>query len=167
MSCLPNLTKESLLHNQLVDKIISIPVPLKSISLRDMTKMTIEDWITSFKATRLTYPDETNRFNQQALPIISTNDLFQDASINRTRPVDLADGIYYNSPYAPIVTIKDSRITRAEIYMPLDTVRPSVVWHFDYTGSDVKSYREFTPDTRLEWDGPSEEMKKMWKEYTA
>ena len=165
MSCLPNLTKEALLHNELVDKILSTPTPLKSISLKDMTKMTTEDWIAFFKATGLKYPDETNRFNQRALPTISTSDLFQDASINRTRPVDLADGVYYNSPYAPSVTIKDNRITRAEIYMPLDTLRPSVIWHFDYTDSDVKSYREFPNDVKFAWTGPCDEVKKMWEEY--
>jgi hypothetical protein len=167
MSCVPNLTKEAILHNELVDKVLSTPAPLKSISLKDMTKMTTEDWIAFFKVTGLKYPDETNRFNQRALPIISTDDLFQDASINRTRPISLEDGVYYNSPYAPNVTIKDNRITRAEIYMPLDTVRPSVIWHFEYTGLDVKSYREFLTDAKFAWDGPGDEVKKLWDEYKA
>jgi hypothetical protein len=165
MSASSNLTKEARLHNQLIDKILATPVPLKYISLRDITKTTIEDWIAFFKATGLRYPDDTNRFNQRALPTISTDDLFEDASINRTRPIDLADGIYYNSPYAPCVTIKDNRIMRAEIYMPTDTVRPSIIWHFEYTDTDVKSYREFLKDSKLEWEGPCKEVKKMWDEY--
>jgi hypothetical protein len=160
MSCVSNLTKEARLHNELVDKILATP----HISLKDMTRMTTEDWIAFFKATGLKYPAETNRFNQRTLPIISTANLFQDASINRTHPVDLADGIYYNSPYAPSVTVKDNRIIRVEIYMLIDTVRPSIVWHFEYTGTDVKSYREFPNDTKFAWDGPCDEVKKMWDE---
>jgi hypothetical protein len=167
MSCLPNLSREAQLDNQMIDKILATPEPLKSISLKDMTKMTTEDWIAFFKSTGLKYPDETNRFNQRELPIISTDDLFKDASINRTHPVDLQDGTYYNSPYAPNVTIKDRRITRAEIYIPMDTVRPSVIWHFEYTGSDVKSYREFLTDAKFAWDGPGDEVKKLWEEYKA
>jgi hypothetical protein len=167
-SCVPNLSEEARYDNDIIDKILATPEPLKYISLKDMTKMTTEDWIAHFKVTRLTYPEHTNRFNKRGLPIILTDDLFKDASINKTRKVYLPDGVYYNSPYAPSVTITDNRITRAEIYMPEDTIRPSIIWHFEYSDSDVKSYREFTvTGSKFEWEGPSESIKRMWDEHTT
>jgi hypothetical protein len=165
ISCVSNLSEEAQYDNQIIDKILSAPDELKYISLKDMTKITIEDWIAYFKVTKLTYPEHTNRFNKRGLPIIPTDYLFRDATINKTHLVPLSDGVYYNSPYAPSVTIKDNRITRVEIYMVDDTVRPSIIWHFDYSDSDVKSYREFTASgSKFEWEGPSESIKKMWNE---
>jgi hypothetical protein len=166
--CVPNLSEEAHNDNLIIDKILAAPDELKYISLDDMAKLTTEDWIAYFKATKLTYPEHTNRFNKRALPIISTDDLFKDAAINKTYPVPLPDGVYYNSPYAPSVTIKDNRITRVEIYMTDDTVRPSIIWHFDYSDTAVKSYREFTASgSKFEWKGPSEPIKKMWDENTT
>ena len=157
-----NLSEEALLNNSLLDKIVTTPAQIKQLSLKDSLKMTASDWITFFKANNIaTYPDETNRFNQLELSTISSDDLFKDASINKTRLIELCDGIYYNSPYIPHVTIKDKRITRAEVYMPQD-LRPSVIWHFEYYDSIVRSYRECSTGSKFNWEDPPEEIKKKW-----
>lgn len=155
------LSEEALLNNNILDKIVETPITIKQLSLKESLKMTADDWISYFKANNITYPDETNRFNQRGLSTISSDDLFKDASINKTRQIELCDGDYYNSPYIPHVTIKDKRIIRAEVYM-LQDLRPSVVWHFEYYDTNVISYREFSNGSKFRWEDPSEEIKKKW-----
>lgn len=156
-----NSSEEALLNNSLLDKIVTTPITIKQLSLKDSLKMTADDWITFFKDNNITYPDETNRFNHRGLSTISSDVLFKDASINKIRLIELCDGVYYNSPYVPHVTIKNKRITRAEVYM-LQDIRPSVIWHFEYYDSIVKSYREFSNGSKFSWEDPPEEIKKKW-----